>query len=54
MLLEWDPTDDTLYAVNEVGPPVNGHLDTLSGDYGVGSSSQLSKQSPVLLCNFPS
>jgi Rieske Fe-S protein len=54
VLLEWDPTDDTLYAVNEVGPPVNGHLDTLSGDYGVGSSSQLSKQSPVLLCNFPS
>jgi Rieske Fe-S protein len=53
VILEWDQTDDTLYAVNEVGPPVNGHLDTLSGDYGVGSSSQLSKQSPVLLCNFP-
>jgi Rieske Fe-S protein len=53
VILEWDQTDDTLYAVNEVGPPVNGHLDTLSGDYGVGTSSQLSKQAPVILCNFP-
>ncbi|HXQ95250.1 MAG TPA: Rieske 2Fe-2S domain-containing protein [Thermoplasmata archaeon] len=53
VILEWDSADDTLYAVSEVGPPVNGHLDTLSGDYGVGNSSQLSKQAPVLLCNFP-
>jgi Rieske Fe-S protein len=53
VILEWDQTDDTLYAVSEVGPPVNGHLDTLSGDYGVGTSSQLSKQSPVVACNFP-
>jgi len=36
-------------------PPVNGHLNTLQGDYGVGSSSQLTKESPVILCsNFPS
>jgi Rieske Fe-S protein len=53
VILEWDQTDDTVYAVSEVGPPVNGHLDTLSGDYGVGTSSQLSKQAPVVACNFP-
>lgn len=35
-------------------PPVNGHLDTLQGDYGVGSSSQLLKEAPVILCDFPS
>ena len=36
-------------------PPVNGHLNTLQGDYGVGSSTQLAKESPVFLCsNFPS
>jgi len=36
-------------------PPVNGHLDTLQGDYGVGATSQLAKESPVILCtNFPS
>jgi len=36
-------------------PPVNGHLNTLQGDYGVGTSSQLAKESPVILCsNFPS
>jgi Rieske Fe-S protein len=34
-------------------PPVNGHLNTLQGDYGVGSTSQLVKESPVILCNFP-
>lgn len=53
VILEWDSTDDTLYAVNVVGPPVNGHLDTLTGDYGVGTSSQLTKQQPVRACNFP-
>ena len=35
-------------------PPVNGHLNTLQGDYGVGSTSQVVKESPVILCNFPS
>jgi Rieske Fe-S protein len=34
-------------------PPVNGHLNTLQGDYGVGSTSQLVKETPVILCNFP-
>jgi Rieske Fe-S protein len=51
--LEWSPSDDLIYAVGETGPPVNGHFDTLSGDYGVGSTSQLAKQSPVILCSFP-
>ena len=36
-------------------PPVNGHLNTLQGDYGVGNTSQLEKETPVILCtNFPS
>jgi Rieske Fe-S protein len=45
--------DDTIWATGVTGPPVNGHLSTLIGGYGVGSSAQLSKQSPVLACNFP-
>ncbi|HEV2167163.1 MAG TPA: Rieske 2Fe-2S domain-containing protein [Thermoplasmata archaeon] len=53
VILEWNSADDTIFAVNEVGPPVNGHLSTLQGDYAVGSQSGLTKQSPVLLCNFP-
>jgi Rieske Fe-S protein len=44
--------DDTLYAINLTGPPVNGHLSSLTGGFGVGSTSELTKQSPVLLCNF--
>jgi Rieske Fe-S protein len=48
-----DPTTGELSAVGETGPPVNGHLSTLQGDYGVGSSSQLAKESPVILCSFP-
>ncbi len=52
VILEHDTTDDTIYAVNEIGPPVNGHLDTLQGSYGVGNSSQLSKQSPIVACNI--
>ncbi len=45
-----------LYAtgITASSPPVNGHLNTLQGDYGVGSSSQLAKESPVILCSFPS
>jgi Rieske Fe-S protein len=34
-------------------PPVNGHLNTLQGDYGVGSTSQLARESSVFLCDFP-
>lgn len=48
-----DPVTDYLYAQGVDGPPVNGHLDTLQGDYGVGSTSQLAKESPVILCEFP-
>lgn len=33
-------------------PPVNGHLSTLQGDYGVGTTSQVATESPVHLCNF--
>ena len=51
--LEWDSSDDSISAVSVTGPPVNGHLDTLTGDYGVGTTSQLTKQSKVPLCNFP-
>lgn len=45
-----------IYAVGIQGPPVNGHLDTLKGGYGVGVSSQLAKENPSspLACNFPS
>ena len=36
-------------------PTVNGHLNTLQGDYGVGDTSQLASEAPVILCsNFPS
>jgi Rieske Fe-S protein len=34
-------------------PPVNGHISTLQGDYPVGTTSQLVKETPVILCNFP-
>ncbi len=44
--------NDNIYAVGVTGPPVNGHLDTLTGDYGVSSTSQLQKQVPVLFCNI--
>lgn len=52
--LDWNASDDTLSAIGVTGPPVNGHFDTLQGDYGVGATSQLSKQSPVIACFFPS
>ena len=54
VVLYWDEPTDLLYAVGENGPPVNGHLNTLQGDYSVGTSSQLAKETPVILCNFPS
>jgi Rieske Fe-S protein len=43
-----------IYATNLTGPPVNGHLNSLQGDYGVGTTSQLAKETPVVLCQFPS
>jgi Rieske Fe-S protein len=52
--LDWDPSSDQIFATAVVGPPVNGHLDTLIGDYPVGASSGLIKQTPIILCdNFP-
>jgi Rieske Fe-S protein len=51
--LDVDPTG-VIYAIGETGPPVNGHLNTLQGDYSVGTSSQLARESPVILCSFPS
>jgi Rieske Fe-S protein len=45
--------DDTLYAIGEAGPPVNGHLDTLKGDYGVGGTSSIFKLTATRLCSFP-
>jgi len=55
VVLEADPGTGEIYAhgMTPSSPPVNGHLDTLEGDYGVGSSSQLVKESPVILCSFP-
>jgi len=49
-------TDDSgyIYAVGLNGPPVNGHLNSLQGDYGVGTTSQLARETPVILCSFPS
>jgi len=43
-----------IFATGLTGPPVNGHLDSLQGDYGVGTTSQLARESPVILCSFPS
>jgi Rieske Fe-S protein len=51
VILETD-ANDNIFAVNEMGPPVNGHLDTLQGDYSVGATSGLAKETPVILCNI--
>jgi Rieske Fe-S protein len=57
-LLWKDPSqggDDSLWAVGEsTAVPVNGHFNTLQGGYGVGSTSQLAAESPIILCKFPS
>jgi Rieske Fe-S protein len=55
VILESD-ADGNIFAngVTPGSPPVNGHLNTLTGDYGVGDSSPLAKESPVILCSFPS
>lgn len=46
------PQANQVFAVGMSGPPVNGHLNTLQGDYGVGTTSQVTTESPVHLCNF--
>jgi Rieske Fe-S protein len=46
--------DGNIFATSVTGPPVNGHISTLQGDYGVGDTSQVVKETPVILCNFPS
>ena len=46
------PQANQVFAVGMTGPPVNGHLNTLQGDYGVGNTSQVSTETPVHLCNF--
>ena len=54
ILLETDSSGNIYaYGVRPGSPPVNGHLNTLQGDYGVGATTQLAKESPVILCNFP-
>lgn len=51
--LRWNRADDSLWAVGMTGPTVLGHANTLQGGTGVGSSSRLQRQSPIVLCNFP-
>ena len=57
VILQADPKTGAISAVGMTSssPPVNGHVDTYTGDYGVGSTSPLSKQAqgPVI-CSFPS
>ncbi|MCI4347530.1 MAG: Rieske 2Fe-2S domain-containing protein [Thermoplasmata archaeon] len=57
-LLWKDPAsggDDTLWAVGETGPPVNGHFETLIGGYQVGNTVTVQKQAPLspLPCPIP-
>ncbi len=56
LILQVDPITDVVSAVGTTpgSPPVNGHLNTLQGDYGVGTTSQLEKETAVWLCHFPS
>jgi Rieske Fe-S protein len=51
--LQWKSSDDSLWAVGVTGPVVLGHENTLVGGEGVGTTSQLYRQSPVILCGFP-
>jgi Rieske Fe-S protein len=55
VILEADPSGN-IYATGMTpsSPPVNGHISTLTGDYGVGATSQVVKETPVILCSFPS
>ncbi len=55
VVLEVDPSSGIIYANGEGPPTVNGHLSTLTGDYGVGTSVQLVQEAPILSCaTFPS
>jgi len=51
VILEWHTDDDTIWAtgVTASSPPVNGHLNTLQGDYPVTSPVSLVKETPVLI-----
>jgi Rieske Fe-S protein len=53
VVLDVDPSGN-IYATGMTpsSPPVNGHLTTLQGDYGVGTTSQLARETPVILCSF--
>lgn len=51
--LQWNSSDDSLWAVGVTGPTVMGHSNTLQGGTGVGSVSRLQRQSPIVLCSFP-
>jgi Rieske Fe-S protein len=51
--LQWNKSDDSLWAVGVTGPSVMGHTNTLQGGTGVGATSRLQRQSPVILCSFP-
>jgi Rieske Fe-S protein len=53
VVLQWKPGDDSLWAVGVTGPTVLGHSNTLQGGVGVGSTSRLQRQSPIVLCDFP-
>ncbi len=52
VLLQVDESTGNISAYNEIGPTVNGHLNTLQGDYSVGSTSQLANETPIHLCFF--
>lgn len=52
ILLDVDAASGNIFAVGNPpnSAPVNGHLNTLQGDYGVGTTSQLARETPVILC----
>lgn len=53
VVLDVDASEN-IYAVGMTpkSAPVNGHLNTLQGDYSVGTTSQVAKETPVILCSF--
>ncbi len=56
VILQADPNTGAISAVGMTAssPPVNGHVNTFSGDYGVGSTSKLAKQAQgPIICSFP-
>jgi Rieske Fe-S protein len=54
IVLDVDESTGNIFAVGSTpgSPPVNGHLNTLQGDYSIGTTSQLAKETPVILCSF--